>query len=455
MNLLTSTPRPLYLAAALVLGTLCNPAWAVKDAVVEQAASHLRANDAPAAFALLDPLEQERAGDVDYDLALGAAANQTGHYTRAILALERVVEVDPSNARAKAELGNAYYAVRDLKGARKMLQAAKEQGVPPEVALNIDQFMRTLDRMDLIKPDSRFSSRAYVGFGLGHDSNATSGPVDDKIPVFIFGQILNMTPSTIAAPSSFYDLSAGVSGRYLIDGQWSWVGSADYSSHSNTRDIAKPLNSQNIALATGPVLRKERHEFSLVGQLNQQWQSGSQSAQTQGLIGSWVYRFDGFRQVSTYAQYARSSYDNNPNADSSRSAVGTTYSHAARNGLFSFVGVYAGEDNPRNKAPQFKHVGYQLWGVRTGLQYKVRPNLAAFASLNYEDRRFNDLYPTPPTPAPVTRHDKQSSLELGLNWMATPKWRITPAVSWNHGGSNLPLFRNQRNSVAVHARYEY
>ena len=455
MNASSLTPRPLFLALALAFGGLCSPAWALKDAVIDQAANHLRANEAPAAFALLDPLEQERAGDVDYDLALGVAANQTGHYTRAVLALERVVGTDPSNVRAKAELANAYYAVRDIKGARKMLQEAREQGVPPEVALNMDQFMRTLDRLDLIQPDTRFSHRAYVGFGLGHDSNATSGPVDDKIPVFIFGQVIGMTPSTLAEPSSFYDLSAGVSGRYLMDGNWSWVGSADYNSHSNTSGAAKELNSQNIALATGPVWRKEHHELSLVGQLNQQWQSGSNSAQTQALIGNWVYRFDGFRQVSTYAQYARSSYDNNPNADSTRSVVGSTYSHAARNGFFSFVGIYAGEDNPRNKAPQFKHVGYELWGVRTGFQYKIQPNLAAYASLNYEERSFNDLYPVPPTPVAVTRHDQQSNLELGVNWMAAPKWRITPAVSWNHDSSDVPLYRNQRNSVAVHARYEY
>ena len=315
--------------------------------------------------------------------------------------------------------------------------------------------MRTLDRMDLIKPDTRFSHRGYVGFGFGHDSNATSGPVDDKIPVFIFGSVFPMTPSTIAAASSSYDLNAGVSGRYLLDGAWSWVGSADYSSHNNTSGPAKKLNSQTISLATGPVLRKERHEFSLVGQLSQQWQDGSNSAQTQGLIGNWVYRFDGFRQVSTYAQFARNSYDSNPNADNTRQAIGSTYSHAARNGVFSFVGLYGGEDNPRNKAPQFKHVGYTLWGLRTGVQYKVQPNLAAYASLNYEERNFNDLYPTPPTPVAVTRHDKQTNFELGLNWMATPKWRVTPAVSWSHGGSNLPLYRNKRNSVTVNARYEY
>ena len=367
-------PRSSFLPPAWVLAVLlCTAggyaplAHAERDAAVDQAAADLRANDAPAAFALLDPLEAQRAGDVDYDLALGVAANQTGHYTRAIIALERVVKNDPHNVRAKTELATSYFAVRDTAKAKQLLVEAKAEGVPTEVAGTIDQFMREIDRIDITRPPSKFNHFGYVSFGLGYDNNASSGPNDKLIPVPFLGTTLWMSPSVQAQKSAYYTLNRGYSGRYTLTPEWSWVGSVDYGLNNNTRAVAKPFDVQSLTLATGPMWRKERNELSLLVSYSQQEQGGSRAAQANGLVGSWIYRLDGFRQWSTYIQYNRNQYDNNSYANANRTIVGSTYSQMWRNGgVFAFGGLYAGKEKPASGDPLLQHLGNSIYGLRTG-----------------------------------------------------------------------------------------
>lgn len=450
MRLPVPSSRFLYFVGAFLL-SLSLPAWAERDALVDQAAAQLRAKNPSAALDLLSPHETVRAGDVDFDLALGVAANQTAQYTRAILALERAEKNAPDNARIKTELATAYFAVRDTQRAKAMLVDAKAKGVPTEVAGTIDQFMREIDRIDMRQAPSRFNHTGYVSFGLGYDSNASKGPNDKLIPVPIFGTTLWMQPAVQAAESSNYTLNGGFSGRYSLSPEWSWIGSADYGLNNNTKNLARPFDSQNLSLATGPMWRKERHEVSLLASYNQQWQGGSAAAHANGMVGSWVYRLDGFRQLSTYVQYSSNHYDQNANANAHRSVVGTTYSHMLRNGLFGFVGAYAGKEKSRSKLPALQHTGNDIYGLRAGVQYNLRPTLGLYASLNYEDRSFNGVHPT----FGQVRHDQQTSLNLGVNWLPAPQWRISPAINWQDSDSNLPLFRVKHKGFSVTARREF
>ena len=252
MRLPAPSSRFLYFVGAFLL-SLSLPAWAERDALVDQAAAQLRAKNPSAALDLLSPHETVRAGDVDFDLALGVAANQTAQYTRAILALERAEKNAPDNARIKTELATAYFAVRDTQRAKAMLVDAKAKGVPTEVAGTIDQFMSEIDRIDMRQAPSRFNHTGYVSFGLGYDSNASKGPNDKLIPVPIFGTTLWMQPAVQAAESSNYTLNGGFSGRYSLSPEWSWIGSADYGLNNNIKNLARPFDSQNLSLATGPM----------------------------------------------------------------------------------------------------------------------------------------------------------------------------------------------------------
>src|SRR5688572_9754518 len=80
-----------------------------QDATLDRARGLIQANQGRAAFDLLAPLEQQRAGDVEYDYLLGLAAIDAAQYTRAVFALERVLAVRPNHPQARAEIARAYF----------------------------------------------------------------------------------------------------------------------------------------------------------------------------------------------------------------------------------------------------------------------------------------------------------------------------------------------------------
>ena len=82
-----------------------------------------------AALELLSPKELNGAGDPDFDSRPGVSRPPAAKPSRAIFALERVLAVQPTNGRAKAELGWRR-PPGDNKGARTMFEQSKTQGAP-------------------------------------------------------------------------------------------------------------------------------------------------------------------------------------------------------------------------------------------------------------------------------------------------------------------------------------
>src|SRR5688572_12425875 len=97
----------LLLGAATVALTAPMPAVAQADPVATAAALQSQGR-AEEAYRLLKPLEGERAGDAAFDYALGVAAADTRRFGEALIALQRVLAVQPGNAPARAELARVY-----------------------------------------------------------------------------------------------------------------------------------------------------------------------------------------------------------------------------------------------------------------------------------------------------------------------------------------------------------
>jgi len=130
--------------------------------------------DAPAeTFEQLAAQEADRAGDPDFDSALGRAAYASGHFPRAVLAWERVLLVQPDNVAAQLALGRALFAVGDKRAALAVSPAVREQGIPVDAAVAMDQFLVSYDRADY---HGASSAKGYVELAAGHDSNANVGP---------------------------------------------------------------------------------------------------------------------------------------------------------------------------------------------------------------------------------------------------------------------------------------
>ena len=246
------------LIGSLALLATPTASHAVVDDLVRQAVALSEKDQGRAAFDLLAPQETARAGDADFDLVFGIAANQAGEFNRAIFALERVVVTQPANARARAELARALFAVGDTVGARRLLSETKDQGVPVEVARTLDQFMQAIDR---VEEAGRSSIKAFVDVGLGHDSNVNGAPANNVVAVPALGGLLvTLTPAGTKTASAFSTLGGGLSGRHVLDPRWSLLGNINAGWRWNG-DAASPFNTVQLDANTGVSYRAERNEW--------------------------------------------------------------------------------------------------------------------------------------------------------------------------------------------------
>jgi outer membrane protein len=434
-------------ALSLLLACLVPPAHAEVDAVVRDARQATATGKAQQAYQALEPLEVQRAGDPDFDLAFGMAANLVGQYPRAIMALERALVADPNNALARAELGRALFGVRDNRSARRLLNQGKLQGIPVVAGETIDQILQAVDR---VEAEGQSSYKGYVEAGFGHDSNANSGPEQRNFAVpAAGGSLLILTPAGIATHANFATLGAGFSGRYIFAPRWSVIGNISgvgrgYSGSADQFDTLE-VNA-NLGLSYRD---NERDEFTVVAQGGTYDINHDRVRNLAGVVGEWTHRFDGFRQFSTYLQLTRLKYPQFHFADVDRSVVGFTYAHLFRTGFLAYGGLYGGKEDELDSA--FPTQGHKLLGIRLGVQQPLSQVLSVFGTLSYEDRKFGGTDPN----FLVGRHDKQTNATVGVTWIPAPLWRITPQLAWVETKSNVPVAAYHKTVFSVIARREF
>ena len=418
----------LFSLSSLLLAAPVHAEW---DTTLRNALALTESGAAQQAFEMLEPLEMARSGDPDYDLVLGIAANQSGHHTRAIFALERTLMVNPNNARARAELGHALYAVGDNAGAKAMLGQAKAQGIPTEAARSINQLLQTIDR---IEAEAGTTSRAYAEAVLGHDDNVNSAPAN---------KVFGLKP----VPSAFSGLAFHISGRKAIAPRWSAIGSfgASTRSHDTT---ALPYDSRQLDASVGASYRVERNEYTTALQLGESTLANAPARSSWSITGEWTHRLDAFRQFNVYAQAGQLSYPQKTrNVD--RYVFGASYGQQFRSELSVYASAYLGQEVTSQAG--VGHLGHQLVGGRVGIQQPFGSALAVFASFSLEDRSYNG-----PDPFFLsTRHDQQWGLTAGAHWIPAKAWRVTPQWNYLQTVSNISTSSSDKQTLSVTARREF
>jgi hypothetical protein len=413
---------------------------------VRQARELLASKRPREAYELLSAQEVQHAGEVEFDLLLGAAANEAGEFTRAIMALERVMSSEPGNTQARAELGRALYAVGDRKAARALLAESKLEGIIAIAGENVEQLLHAIDRTEA---DGRSSARAYVELAVGHDSNINSAPGVSNVAVPAYGgSILAVDPAGTRKSGAFTSATAGSSGRLVLGPRLSLIGAATVRGQ-RFNDADLHANSVQVDVQGGMAYRVEREEYSLAAQVGTYRIGGESLRDNYGLVGEWTYRFDGFRQFNAYIQAGRLVYPTQHIADANRTVIGATYAHLTRGGIWAYGGVYFGEEAVLD--PTAPHLGHKVAGARGGMQFPVRESVRGFVSGGYEQRRYGGQDPL----FLITRHDGQVNVSLGLSWVPAPFWRITPQFSWTRTGSTVPLAQYHKRALSLAALREF
>lgn len=421
-----------------------------QDAALDRARQLIEAKQFKEAFALLDPLESERAGEPNFDYLLGLAAIDAGHLTRAVFALERVLASRPDDPRARAEIARAYFLMGEGENARREFAAVKAAKPPPEVAATIDRFLDTLDIRGNRPPSDREGFTGFAEFTVGHDSNANSATSSGSFPVPLFpGADFILAPGATKLPDYYRGISAGINGRKFLTGTLTLFGTASIDRRMN--ESFERFDTDSLSASLGLSMERDADEFTFAAQLQSFEVDDRRFRSATGGIAQWRRNLNPYDQLTGYAQRTRLHYPGQTQRDSDRTALGGAWAHAfdALSAPVFFASAYAGTEDQRDSA--FPEFGHRFVGGRLGGQVDLAKGLRFTANLTYEDRRYGGPDPL----FLVKRHDKETGLRFSLPWEFEKNWTLTPQLSFTENRSNVIVSEYSRNMVFITLRHEF
>lgn len=431
---------------AVVLAALMLPgvARAETDALVRQALALHGRGDAEAAYRLLIAQEPARAGDPDFDYALGIAAADSNHRGVAIAALQRVIAVQPDNVQARAEIARVYAMAGDLDTARAAFQTVLDDPTTPDpVRRRLDGVVRRYG--DEIGGGAR-QVTGFVEGEAGYDSNINSATSlgSITIPLFAF-----LGPATLGGGSSrvedgFGGAQAGISAS-------TGVGRGDrvYGSALGLWRDAFDRNAFDQAALTGTAGYvhgfANRDALSLSGQVQRFWYGREGLRTSYGAIGQYTRALArAGATLSGQVQYYRFDYDAGRGLDADR--VGATITYADER-IFAVAG--GGREDTDDATAG--HLDQWYGAVQAGGEFPVARNVALVVSANAERRVYDD-------PDPLflrARRDTQLDVSLGVGIGLTRALSVRPRATYTRNFSNIALYDFERVVASTVLRVEF
>lgn len=402
----------------------------------------LKTQDFKSAYALLEPMEAEESGNVKYDYMLGIAGMESGHVTRAIFALERVLAVEPNNVQARAMIAKAYFQAGEVENAKQEFQNVLKADTGKDFAKLIEGNLRAIDR-------STGQSRAfgaYLDFGIGHDTNVNSATFNNDI-TFPSGTTATLTGNSVQKSSNFMSGAAGVSFRAPVFTKgFDVYGSLEGNNKFNW--IRNEFDTTSIDAALGMRYRKFVDTFSAELQYNDFDVDSATFRRSYGVNARWMHDIDDKNQVGVYANTAKLEYPTSSLRDGHRHVGGVTFGHAfsGDKSPVVFTNVYAGRENTNAN-----NLGNDIYGARLTGQLAFNYKWVGFAGAGFEKREYDG----PDTTSNVDRSDKQYDMSIGVRYLPTQNWTIKPQLTYLKNESNTSLYEYDRYILSINFRKDF
>jgi tetratricopeptide (TPR) repeat protein len=430
---------------ALVLATFSLSALA--DETLTKASQLLNQKNYKHAYELLEPLESERAGDVEYDYMLGVAAIEHGEVSRGVFALERVLAQQPNNVNARAMIAKGYFRGGEAENAKAEFQNILGQNPDPELSKLIEDNMSAVNKAT----GQATTFAAFIDGSFGWDSNINSATSNSSVAVPSIAPWFNIPLNAVSREQSskYLSLTGGVSFRTPLNKNLSLFGAAQGSVRTNWNESAFDPSYTDFTL--GLTYKRFIDQFTVALQRNNFDIDGDRFRKSHGLTAQWQRQVDDRNQISVFAQTADLNYPNNGVRDAQRTIVGAGWGHAfsGDKAPVVFLSAYYGkEDMDENDFDDFSN---DIYGARVGGQMVLNYKLVAYANASYEIREHDKTDPV----FLQKREDDQFDFSVGLRYLPIPGWTIKPQLSYLHNDSSISLYDFDRTVLSVNFRKDF
>lgn len=400
------------------------------------------------AYELAKSLRAAHEGEPDFDLLFATAALESGHTSEGVLALERVVTLQPDNLQARLALARGYYLVGDDVRARREFDRVLAARPPAQLTATIESYLAAIRQRE-----ARYetSARGYLQLGAGRDSNINSAPegglADTLLPI-------QLSPDATRINDSFYELSLG--------------GVIDH-----------PLTRRTALFATlDGVLRNHMHEERfdnrlVTGQGGVKWLrdrymvKGSVVAQQfivddnvarnlYGLSAEMLYALNARQSVGVSGNYVVLKNPENELRDSTQYIAGLTFiqrwSGAGQPQLMA--SAFGGGERSKLDDEGARSVADRtIAGIRLAGSYKMSDRWGLQLLTLWQQSEY-----TAPYLGLVfmpERSETYKSAELSLNWLIGPRWKATTSYAYSSNDSNVDMFNYSRNVARLNLRRDF
>lgn len=422
-----------------------------------RAADQLLKDGKPAdAYALLEPLEFERSGDVRFDYLLGIAALDSGKPDKATLAFERVLAVEPNFAGARLDLARAYYQLGDMPRAKTEFATVMGQQPPEGAKVTVQKY---LDAIQAQEDAKKLRISGYVESMVGRDSNVNSSTSQAQIAVPAFGNLVfTLNPSNLKKADNYAGVAGGVELNQIFDSGLAVYAGIDARQRSNFNESS--FNSLSVDGRAGLAYSKGAETFRLGLTAGQYSLDGDHNRDSTGLGAEWKHTFNPANQMNAYAQHTRYRFVDAAikTNDFDQSIVGLGWVHVMNEGkAIAFASYFAGEENDvapvtaTNPSGGRADGNKRFDGVRIGGQTMLNESFDLFASIGLQEGKYDKI-----NAAFLTkRSDRLKDLALGLNWRPAKLWTIRPQLTMFRNASNISIYDYKRTDVSLTVRRDF
>ena len=417
---------------------------------IAKAKSLIENKQADTAFRLLAPLEDQRAGDRNFDYWLGVAALESDRLERAALAFERLLVKYPDFDSARLELARTYLRMGSVDLAaqeftRLLTRAPNEAG-----RKLLEDYLAEIRR---IKERQRFGRSAYIEIGGGRDNNLSSSTRDFSGAILSSFGLPGIVPTgnSIHRADKFLAVQTGVEGNYQLREDRSIYAAADLSTRHyrefNDYDyllasavVGYQARLGQFTYAASAFVQGFRQDGALVdtigaGRVTNDRDALGMSLETRRSLSATT-------QIVLGTQFSALRYKTNPGQDTNQWQISLALQQrpAWWPGGTLYASVFYTYDEARRPLNPFTGTSAtrHTQGVRLTTQSDPRATLSWLSSVGWS-RRIDDEPFARATLVPTGRDDLFELYVKG-SWKFAGAWSLQPYALYARNKSNIDLY---------------
>ncbi len=420
------------------------------------------------AFALLDPLEPQFSGDVEFDYTFATAALDAGKFDRATIALERVLAINPNFAGARLDLARAYFAMGSDDLAKTEFDAVMQENPPANVRPIIVKY---LEAIEVRKKKEKPAAVGYVEVSGGTDSNITAVTNNFTGAVLQAYNIPSVQPTGNSVPRSGAFSQAAAGGDFSVPMQSgiSWYAGGDAKDRHYYQNNAQ-FNIQQYDWRAGVAYTPGEDDLLKGGVQGQNYyQEGAaprstvtgtavtNDRKTFGYTTEWRHALGPGERFGLFAQFNQQRFPTNQPQDINQYLYGGQFIKAweAKGNPLLMLACYQSRDRalgPLNIAGT-TDASKTLTGARVYGQVSPLEALDVFVSVGNTDRRDNSQFARSTVVA--YGHDQTFDATLGTNIRIASGWSLRAQGTYFENRSNIALYEYKRREVSLALRYDF